>query len=173
MYIINIKHNFKEKALTSTANIYTYTPIVQNTLYIVLLRHCKHLLAVVYRLLSFIKTNLGWYSSLRNPTIAYMYIYIYICICIYIYIYIQSTKTNLGSRRPSRRPSTPRCMYIHMYTYVCIYIYTYAQHTDTYKHIYIYIYIERERDYVYYVYIYIYIYNVYIYIYISTYKHIF
>ena len=36
----------------SIAAIYTYTPLIQNTLYIVLIRHCKHLLVVVYKLLS-------------------------------------------------------------------------------------------------------------------------
>ena len=36
----------------STANIYTSTPTIQNTLYIILIGHCKHLLVVVYRSLS-------------------------------------------------------------------------------------------------------------------------
>ena len=35
--------------LYSTANIYTYTPISLNTAYIILIRHCKHLLVVVYK----------------------------------------------------------------------------------------------------------------------------
>ena len=35
----------------STANIYTYTPIMCNTVYIILRRHCEHLLVVVYKLL--------------------------------------------------------------------------------------------------------------------------
>ena len=41
--------------LRSTANIHTYTPIVQNTVYIILSRHCNHLLVVVYKLLSRIR----------------------------------------------------------------------------------------------------------------------
>ena len=36
----------------ATANIYTYTPIIQNTVYIILIRRCKHLLVVVYKFLS-------------------------------------------------------------------------------------------------------------------------
>ena len=36
----------------STANVYTYTPIMYNTLYIISIRHCKHLLVVVYKPLS-------------------------------------------------------------------------------------------------------------------------
>ena len=36
----------------STTNIYTYTPIIQSTVYIVLIRHCKRLLVVVYKSLS-------------------------------------------------------------------------------------------------------------------------
>ena len=39
-------------ALPSTANIYTYTPIIQNTVYITLGRQCKHLLVVVHNILS-------------------------------------------------------------------------------------------------------------------------
>ena len=33
----------------STANIETYTPIVYNTVYIILIRHRRHLLVVVYK----------------------------------------------------------------------------------------------------------------------------
>ena len=36
----------------STAKIYTYTPIISSTVYIILIRHCKYLLVVVYKLLS-------------------------------------------------------------------------------------------------------------------------
>ena len=36
----------------STANIYTCTPIVYNTVYINLIRHRKHLLVVVYKYVS-------------------------------------------------------------------------------------------------------------------------
>ena len=36
----------------STAKMYTYTPIILNTVYIFLIRHCKHLLVVVYKFLS-------------------------------------------------------------------------------------------------------------------------
>ena len=38
--------------LYSTADIYTYTPIIYNTVYIILIRHCKHLLVVVYKNMS-------------------------------------------------------------------------------------------------------------------------
>ena len=38
--------------LYSTANIYTYTPIIYDTVYMILIRHCKHLLVVVYKILS-------------------------------------------------------------------------------------------------------------------------
>ena len=40
------------RMLDSTANIHTYTPISYNTVYISLIRHCKHLLVVVYKSLS-------------------------------------------------------------------------------------------------------------------------
>ena len=36
----------------STANIYTYTPIIYNTVYIILIRRCKHLSVVVCKFLS-------------------------------------------------------------------------------------------------------------------------
>ena len=36
----------------STANIYTYTPIICATVYMVSIRHCKRLLVVVYKFLS-------------------------------------------------------------------------------------------------------------------------
>ena len=36
----------------STANAYTYTPIVWNAVYITVVRHCKHLLVVVYKFMS-------------------------------------------------------------------------------------------------------------------------
>ena len=41
--------------LRSTANIHTYTPHIYNTVYINLIRHCKHLLVVVYIFLSCIR----------------------------------------------------------------------------------------------------------------------
>ena len=44
--------------LTSTANIYTYTPIIYNTAYIILIRHCKYLLVVVYNFLTRITLTL-------------------------------------------------------------------------------------------------------------------
>ena len=36
----------------STANVYTYTLSIYNTVYIISIRHCKHLLVVVYKCLS-------------------------------------------------------------------------------------------------------------------------
>ena len=45
--------------LQSTADIYTYTPIIKNTVYIVLSRHCKHLLVVVYKFLSDIQVSVA------------------------------------------------------------------------------------------------------------------
>ena len=57
----------------STANIHTYTPSIYNTVYIITIRHCKHLSVVVYK---FISCNM------------YIYIYIYIYTYIYIYIYM-------------------------------------------------------------------------------------
>ena len=36
----------------STADSYTRTPMIQSTLYVTSIRHCKHLLVVVYEFLS-------------------------------------------------------------------------------------------------------------------------
>ena len=48
----------KHPVLKTTAKIYTYTPIIWNTVYIILIRHCKHLLVVVYKSLSRMKALL-------------------------------------------------------------------------------------------------------------------
>ena len=68
----------------STANINTYTPIIQNTLYIILIRHCKHLLVVVYTSLSRNMFICVYIYMLLDIICVYIYIHIYI----YIYIYI-------------------------------------------------------------------------------------
>ena len=38
--------------MCSTDNIYTYAPIIQNTIYLILIRRCKDLLVVVYKFMS-------------------------------------------------------------------------------------------------------------------------
>ena len=58
----------------STANIYTYTLIVNNTVYIILIRHCKHFLVVVYQFLSCnimsrLHSNSSWICSLLHTTL--------------------------------------------------------------------------------------------------------
>ena len=40
------------QSLNPTANIYTYTPIIKNTVYIMFIRHCKRLLVAVHKSLS-------------------------------------------------------------------------------------------------------------------------
>ena len=97
--------------IESTANIYTYTPIVYNTIYISLTRRCKHFLGVVYKLLSRIEAAAGGGPNGRGaygpPRGAYRHVSD--CeLCINnIYIYM--------------------CIYIYMYIYICIYIYIYRE----------------------------------------------
>ena len=92
----------------STAKTYTYTTFVQNAVYIVLIRHCKHLLAVVYKFLSCMMLYvLGCKSQHVGYICTRMYIYIYIHICVYMYnTYVYYV-----------------CVYIQTHIYIHIYIY--------------------------------------------------
>ena len=59
---LNIRGGF---IYISTANIYTYPPINYNTVYIMLCRHCKYLLVVVYKFMSRIRFNPIQSGSIR------------------------------------------------------------------------------------------------------------
>ena len=55
-----LSHVLYRDLTISTANVYTYTPIVYDTVYIILIRHCKHLLVVVYK---------SWSCTIIPPTV--------------------------------------------------------------------------------------------------------
>ena len=82
-----------------------------NTMYIILGKHCKHLLVVVYKLLSrmydiiFTAQVRGSHAGMSTTGCVCIYIYIYIYIYIHIYMYIHI------------------CIYI--YTYICMFIHSY------------------------------------------------
>ena len=129
--------------IDSTAKIYTYTPIVQNTIYIILSRHCRHLLVVLYKSLSRKSVPVGCpgfgVDRVRSTSI-----------CMYIYIYIERE----------------RDIYIQREREIDIYIYI-QRERERYLYTYMYIYIQRERCMYYTLHVIYILYSLSIYIYIQ------
>ena len=109
--------------------MYTYTPINYNTVYIVLIRHCKHLLVVVYESLSCTDSPQALFCLCLRASIMCSYVHLcasimcscvhLVCASICIFVVVHPIYVHLCVC-VSRCICVHLCASIRIYMYLCI-----------------------------------------------------